>query len=147
MEDGPISELPTSNSQLRKLVVLESTTYPGTTEEELRAVLEENSPFVEPDGQPTTDDRQRTTEDRIQTSEVSGQRSEVSGQWSEVSGQRRGARRMRAGVDFHLAFAPEREDPGNELSKVKVSVLDERFHELAGYGAADCTARSFSSSR
>src|SRR5205814_30771 len=97
---------------LKKLIVLESTTYPGTTEEELRAVLEENSPFVEPDGQPTTDDRQRPTEDRIQTSQVSGQ-------LSVVSGQRRGARRMRAGVDFHLAFSPEREDPGNELSKVK----------------------------
>ena len=52
------------------LVVLESTTYPGTTDEELRAVLEEGS-------------------------------------------------RMKAGVDFHLAFSPEREDPANEQSKVK----------------------------
>ena len=46
-DTAPISELPASNSELRKLVVLESTTYPGTTEEELRAVLEENSPYVE----------------------------------------------------------------------------------------------------
>ena len=53
------------------LVVLESTTYPGTTDEELRKVLEDGS-------------------------------------------------RMKAGVDFHLAFSPEREDPGNEKSKVKV---------------------------
>jgi UDP-N-acetyl-D-glucosamine dehydrogenase len=52
------------------LVVLESTTYPGTTEEDLRAVLEDGSG-------------------------------------------------MKAGVDFHLAFSPEREDPANELSKVK----------------------------
>src|SRR5260370_1061828 len=52
------------------LVVLESTTYPGTTEENLRAVLEEGSG-------------------------------------------------MKAGVDFHLAFSPEREDPANEQSKVK----------------------------
>ena len=52
------------------LVVLESTTYPGTTDEELRAVLEKGS-------------------------------------------------RMKAGVDFHLAFSPEREDPANEHSKVK----------------------------
>ena len=52
------------------LVVLESTTYPGTTDEELRAVLEEGSG-------------------------------------------------MKAGVDFHLAFSPEREDPANEQSKVK----------------------------
>src|SRR4030095_5515265 len=52
------------------LVVLESTTYPGTTDEELRHVLEEGSGW-------------------------------------------------KAGVDFHLAFSPEREDPGNDKSKVK----------------------------
>jgi UDP-N-acetyl-D-glucosamine dehydrogenase len=53
------------------LVVLESTTYPGTTDEDLRKVLEEGSG-------------------------------------------------MKAGVDFHLAFSPEREDPANEQSKVKL---------------------------
>ena len=52
------------------LVVLESTTYPGTTDGELRQVLEEGSG-------------------------------------------------MKAGVDFYLAFSPEREDPGNDKSKVK----------------------------
>ena len=46
------------------LVVLESTTYPGTTTEDLRPVLEQGS-------------------------------------------------RLKAGVDFQLAFSPEREDPGN----------------------------------
>jgi UDP-N-acetyl-D-glucosamine dehydrogenase len=51
------------------LVVLESTTYPGTTDEDLRAVLESGSG-------------------------------------------------LKAGVDFHLAFSPEREDPGNPDSKV-----------------------------
>src|SRR5438094_907371 len=58
---------------LRKgtLVVLESTTYPTTTDEDLRAVLEEGSG-------------------------------------------------MKAGKDFHLAFSPEREDPANEQSKVKL---------------------------
>ena len=56
---------------LRKgvLVVLESTTYPGTTENELREVLEAGSG-------------------------------------------------LKAGRDFHLAFSPEREDPGNPQSKV-----------------------------
>lgn len=56
---------------LRKgsLVVLESTTYPGTTDEDLRAVLERGSGLT-------------------------------------------------AGSDFHLAFSPEREDPGNPLSRV-----------------------------
>lgn len=53
------------------LVVLESTTYPGTTDEDLREVLEKGSG-------------------------------------------------MKAGVDFHLAFSPEREDPANEQSKVKL---------------------------
>jgi UDP-N-acetyl-D-glucosamine dehydrogenase len=51
------------------LVVLESTTYPGTTDEDLREVLESGSG-------------------------------------------------MKAGKDFHLAFSPEREDPGNPDSKV-----------------------------
>jgi UDP-N-acetyl-D-glucosamine dehydrogenase len=51
------------------LVALESTTYPGTTEEDLRRVLEEGSG-------------------------------------------------MKAGVDFHLAYSPEREDPGNPNSQV-----------------------------
>jgi UDP-N-acetyl-D-glucosamine dehydrogenase len=51
------------------LVVLESTTYPGTTDEDLRAVLEQGSG-------------------------------------------------LKAGTDFHLAFSPEREDPGNPSSVV-----------------------------
>ena len=51
------------------LVVLESTTYPATTDEDLRQVLEQGSG-------------------------------------------------MKAGVDFHLAFSPEREDPGNPQSVV-----------------------------
>jgi len=55
--------------QRGQLVVLESTTYPGTTENELRAVLERGSG-------------------------------------------------LKAGTDFHLAFSPEREDPGNPKSKV-----------------------------
>jgi len=53
------------------LVVLESTTYPGTTDEDLRVVLEEGSG-------------------------------------------------MKTGSGFHLAFSPEREDPANEKSKVKL---------------------------
>ena len=52
------------------LVTLESTTYPGTTEDELRLVLEEGSG-------------------------------------------------MQAGIDFHLAYSPEREDPGREDASVK----------------------------
>ena len=53
------------------LVVLESTTYPGTTDEDLREVLEADSGLL-------------------------------------------------AGRDFHLAFSPEREDPGNPDSKVAI---------------------------
>ncbi|MFL6414207.1 MAG: nucleotide sugar dehydrogenase [Bryobacteraceae bacterium] len=51
------------------LVVLESTTYPGTTDGELRQTIESNSG-------------------------------------------------MKAGIDFYLAFSPEREDPGNPNSVV-----------------------------
>ena len=53
----------------RHVVVLESTTYPGTTDTDLREVLEAGSG-------------------------------------------------LKAGDDFHLAFSPEREDPGNPDSKV-----------------------------
>src|SRR5580658_9641412 len=52
------------------LVVLESTTYPGTTDEDLRYVLENGTGLT-------------------------------------------------AGRDFHLAFSPEREDPGNPSSVVE----------------------------
>ncbi|HYX91836.1 MAG TPA: nucleotide sugar dehydrogenase [Myxococcaceae bacterium] len=52
-----------SSVRQHQLFVLESTTYPGTTEEVLKPLLEEGG--------------------------------------------------LRAGVDFHLAFSPEREDPGN----------------------------------
>src|ERR1035438_4586729 len=55
----------------RTLVLLESTTYPGTTDEDLREVLEAGS-------------------------------------------------KLKAGTDFHLAFSPEREDPGNAQSKVEI---------------------------
>jgi UDP-N-acetyl-D-glucosamine dehydrogenase len=51
------------------VVVLESTTYPGTTEDELRPILETGSGLT-------------------------------------------------AGTDFHLAYSPEREDPGNPDSQV-----------------------------
>lgn len=69
------------------LVVLESTTYPGTTDEDLRRVLEENSAL------------------------------QARGSGPPAPGSR--GDRMVAGRDFHLAFSPEREDPANELSKVK----------------------------
>jgi UDP-N-acetyl-D-glucosamine dehydrogenase len=55
--------------QKGQLIVLESTTYPGTTDEDLRQVLESGSG-------------------------------------------------LKAGTDFHLAFSPEREDPGNPQSVV-----------------------------
>ena len=53
------------------VVILESTTYPGTTEDELRPVLEAGSG-------------------------------------------------LKAGTDFHLAYSPEREDPGNPESRLGV---------------------------
>lgn len=69
------------------LVSLESTTYPGTTEDELREALESGSG-------------------------------------------------LKAGVDFHLAYSPEREDPGRTDASVKtipkvVGGLTDRCGELA----------------
>ena len=63
------SGLRSQASAFPKLVVLESTTYPGTTEDDLRPVLEAGSG-------------------------------------------------LKAGRDFHLAFSPEREDPGNPANNV-----------------------------
>ncbi len=54
----------------KKLIVLESTSYPGTTDTDLRNVLENESG-------------------------------------------------LKAGVDFHLAFSPEREDPGRKCHTLK----------------------------
>ncbi len=83
------------------LVVLESTTYPGTTEENLRVVLEENS-CLKPES-------------------------------SSLDSPRR---RMRAGIDFHLAFSPEREDPGNQQIKVK------SIPKVVGGYTKDCLDRA-----
>jgi len=69
------------------LVVLESTTYPGTTDEDLKGVLEAGSG-------------------------------------------------MKAGVEFHLAFSPEREDPGNPQSKVAL------IPKVVGGYTAECLKRA-----
>ncbi|HVF70732.1 MAG TPA: nucleotide sugar dehydrogenase [Chthoniobacterales bacterium] len=69
------------------LVVLESTTYPGTTDEELRLVLEEGSGLA-------------------------------------------------AGKDFHLAYSPEREDPGNPNSNVK------KVPKIVGGYTASCCEKA-----
>ncbi len=68
VDDNSNAQRSTPNAQrpIKKLVVLESTTYPGTTEEDLLAVLEENSPYVE---DTTTD-----------ASEYGRRRSEIGGQ-------------------------------------------------------------------
>ena len=69
------------------VVCLESTTYPGTTDDELRAVLERGSG-------------------------------------------------KKAGVNFHLAFSPEREDPGNADSVV------ERIPKVIGGFTPTCLAKA-----
>jgi UDP-N-acetyl-D-glucosamine dehydrogenase len=69
------------------LVVLESTTYPGTTDTELREVLEAGSG-------------------------------------------------LKAGLDFNLAFSPEREDPGNPRSRVG------EIPKVVGGFTPDCRRRA-----
>ncbi len=88
-----------------QLVVLESTTYPGTTEEDLRPVLE------------------------------------------QLSG-------LRAGKDFHLAFSPEREDPGNpnfktvDIPKIVGGMTEACQHKaLALYARAGIKTIPVSSTR
>ena len=71
------------------LVILESTTYPGTTDEDLKQVLEKGSGLT-------------------------------------------------AGKDFHLAFSPEREDPGNPDSKVA------KIPKVVGGLTAKCLERATS---
>src|SRR5437867_11422227 len=83
------------------LVVLESTTYPGTTEDDLRVVLEENS-CLKPESSTLNSPK----------------------------------RRMRAGIDFYLAFSPEREDPGNQQIKVK------SIPKVVGGYTKDCLERA-----
>jgi UDP-N-acetyl-D-glucosamine dehydrogenase len=68
------------------LVVLESTTYPGTTREDLKPILEESG--------------------------------------------------LRAGVDFHLAFSPERVDPG------RTDWTTKNTPKVVGGLTAECTARA-----
>jgi UDP-N-acetyl-D-glucosamine dehydrogenase len=75
------------NHDRAKLVVLESTTYPGTTDEDLRKVLEEGSG-------------------------------------------------SKAGVGFHLAFSPEREDPANPESRVA------RIPKVVGGYTPQCLERA-----
>ncbi|HEY1769784.1 MAG TPA: nucleotide sugar dehydrogenase [Chthoniobacterales bacterium] len=88
------------------LVVLESTTYPGTTDEDLRAVLEENSPLLAGVGH------------RCEGEKSEGSKESNTFPLSHLQPSHSPGRRMRAGEDFHLAYSPEREDPGNPNSKV-----------------------------
>ena len=91
------------------LVVLESTTYPGTTEDDLRAALEENSWIGE-------------SKDLIACAVSAHEEAQPPVMPKRAEGgstlNQRPGRRMKAGSDFHLAFSPEREDPGNPQSKV-----------------------------
>ena len=70
-----------------QLIVLESTTYPGTTEEIVLPILEQGSG-------------------------------------------------LRAGSDFHLAYSPEREDPGNPRSRLR------DIPKVVGGLTADCKAQA-----
>ena len=84
------------------LVVLESTTYPGTTEELLLPRLEAGYArrFGGGDDRPTTKDQGPTAIDQRPT--TNDQRSSFVGRRSSM-----------VGTDFFLAYSPERIDPGN----------------------------------
>lgn len=114
------------------LVVLESTTYPGTTEEDLRAVLEQNAPLVDNDGceskkvESANDESPTFRPSHIEPSHLpasdptSDRRLPTSSPIDQqpITDNPPNENRMRAGRDFHLAYSPEREDPGNPSSRV-----------------------------
>lgn len=102
------------------LVVLESTTYPGTTDEDLRRVLEEGSGEKAENlkAEKLKSDSSRLIASSSGLPAPSSQRPTSSSELPSPSSSRRG--RMVAGRDFHLAFSPEREDPGNPESNVAV---------------------------
>ena len=91
-------------SQIRpgQLVILESTTYPGTTDELLLPVLSGSLP-----------DRRRARGDHGPTPGDAGDAAAgphvQGGAAAEAN-----PRRLQCGEEFFLAFSPEREDPGND---------------------------------
>jgi UDP-N-acetyl-D-glucosamine dehydrogenase len=100
------------------LVVLESTTYPGTTDEDLRKVLEEGSWTEEPEDSARPPLRTDWGEGKGEVSIRPGAEVSILPQKISQDEVRPPGRKRRAGTDFHLAFSPEREDPGNPASKV-----------------------------
>ena len=112
-----------------QLVVLESTTYPGTTDDLLKPILEapchpERATRVE--GPPEAQSESEISSGANGKSEISsgaGGKSEIRNPKSEISsGAGDGKSEIRnpkseileCGTHFFLAFSPEREDPGNK---------------------------------
>ena len=75
------------------LIILESTTYPGTTKDVVRPILEKSG--------------------------------------------------LKAGVDFHLAFSPEREDPGSAIETKSIPKIVGGIDAYSGELAADFYALGF----
>ena len=73
-----------------QLIILESTTYPGTTDERLRSILEDSGRRSHPPTSPSL--RASAASEAIPSLSPA----------------------LRCGTDFFLAFSPEREDPGNK---------------------------------
>jgi len=87
-----------------QLVVLESTTYPGTTDELLRDILEGSERSDRPPG-----GRSSGEPAALETSEPRSLRGRAAAE--AISSSSPG---LHCGSDFFLAFSPEREDPGNK---------------------------------
>ena len=86
-----------------QLIVLESTTYPGTTEEILLPMFEKGvkKPELEPAG--GFEEEEGKDGDGLRDEEIKDEESKE----TEYTA-------MKAGEDFFLAFSPEREDPNNK---------------------------------
>jgi len=122
-KEPDLSYVENSTREIRKtlregqLIILESTTYPGTTDELLREILE--SP--RDDKEDGNSDSIRATEcdaDAMECDEqlrIKNSKIEISDAVCDDNSKFiiQNSKLKKCGTDFFLAFSPEREDPGN----------------------------------
>ncbi len=97
-----------------QLVILESTTYPGTTEDLLKPILEQGC-HPERSALPRHGEARRAEPEGrgVEGPPESQIESEISSAVGGNSEFRIPSSDLKCGTDFFLAFSPEREDPGN----------------------------------
>lgn len=91
-------------------ISLESTTYPTTTEDFMLPIIEEASRYnvLNQAGQIPNDKKQKTNKNQITNQQT------VSNNFEQPSNSSNSSNGFKHGVDFWLAYSPERVDPGNK---------------------------------